>query len=338
MRNTTNAVCCKRLVMLLLGLLLAAQSSLAMAFGADGHRTVAAIAEKLMAGTPADAKVRALLETGETLEEAAVWADCAKGFSYCGKPPTAEMDAFVAHNHQHHQYHYADIPIQVTHYAPGKIGTTDHDVVQIIIEATAALRGETSASANPHAFTRRQALLLLMHMVGDVHQPLHVGSVYLTPAGVAKLPTAASLASGAVLPTEGENQLFIDGGPHEVHGYWDSDVVKVLMKQKKAGTPQALAQALLAANSTPVTLSANPANDVTAWADESLKASRTAFKGLKVAAHRTDIPDPMHADKALSGWTVTLPATYEATASSIAAQRLTLAGKRLAAILEYALQ
>src|SRR6185312_1661611 len=46
------------------------------AWGPDGHKTVAAIADKLIAGTNAANQVQAIL-AGTSLEDAAVWADCA---------------------------------------------------------------------------------------------------------------------------------------------------------------------------------------------------------------------------------------------------------------------
>jgi len=50
----------------------------AMAWGPDGHHTVGAIADHLLVGKPAAAKVSELLG-GLSLQDAAVWADCAKG-------------------------------------------------------------------------------------------------------------------------------------------------------------------------------------------------------------------------------------------------------------------
>lgn len=50
----------------------------AVAWGPNGHHTVGAIADKLLSGTNATKQVRVLL--GDIrLQDAAVWADCAKG-------------------------------------------------------------------------------------------------------------------------------------------------------------------------------------------------------------------------------------------------------------------
>src|SRR5450755_3022934 len=50
----------------------------AAAYGPDGHHTIGAIADRLIVGTNAATQVNAILG-GLSLENAAVWADCAKG-------------------------------------------------------------------------------------------------------------------------------------------------------------------------------------------------------------------------------------------------------------------
>ena len=57
-----------------------------------------------------------------------------------------------------------------------------HDVVSAINAAIAVLQG--SASPSPVSFTsKREALRVLAHYVGGIHQPLHVGAIYLDASG-----------------------------------------------------------------------------------------------------------------------------------------------------------
>lgn len=67
----------------------------AFAWGSDGHKTIGAIADQLLQGTPTEAKVKALLKPGETLSSASVWADCAKG-------QQAQLCAFPANGKRLH--------------------------------------------------------------------------------------------------------------------------------------------------------------------------------------------------------------------------------------------
>ena len=200
----------RRTLRAVLALSIALFATAAAPWGADGHHTVGAIADRLIAGTHAQAQVNALLG-GLTLEQAAVWADCAKGvdpgkdFAYtsAGKYPEcaifetpageAEMVDFVKRNDTncprapgdascHTQYHYTDEAIQRKRYQPGDVGTRNFDVVAAISATIHVLKGEP-APAPFDIKDKREALLLLAHYVGDIHQPLHVGAVYLDAAG-----------------------------------------------------------------------------------------------------------------------------------------------------------
>jgi ABC-type antimicrobial peptide transport system ATPase subunit len=133
------------------------QFSNAMALGDEGHKTIGAIADKLITGSHAEAKVKALLLPGESLQSISIWADCAKG-TFCG-PQTPEMTAFAIQNPAHAAYHYTNLPVQFTAYTTGAAGTTDHDIVQTLKQAIAVLQGNDTDLSNPHHFTPRQAVL-----------------------------------------------------------------------------------------------------------------------------------------------------------------------------------
>src|SRR5471032_513829 len=158
----------------------------AQAWGNDGHRAVGAIADQLIKGSNAEKHVQALLLPGESLEKIANWADCVKG-SYCG-PQTEEMVAYTTANPKHSEYHYTDVPFQNAHYHDHAVGTADDDIVQTLKQCIAVLQGKGDDVSNPHHFTQRQALLILTHLVGDIHQPLHVGAAYVGKAGSFVVP------------------------------------------------------------------------------------------------------------------------------------------------------
>ena len=64
-------------------------------------------------------------------------------------------------------------PFQAAAYEERGVGTSDDDIVHILKQCIAVLKGARGASANPHNFSQREALLLLVHLIGDLHQPLH---------------------------------------------------------------------------------------------------------------------------------------------------------------------
>ena len=224
------------------------------AWSAAGHETVGAIADQLIAGTPAAVRVRAIL--GVELRTASVWADCVKGVTRGdltapgGTAPEggfryevnaryrecrlfedaagqARMVDYVARNWDachpaagadpcHKQYHYTDVAVERNGYARRDAGTSDHDIVAAVGAAIRVLQGR----AAPAPFSikdQREALLLLTHLVGDLHQPLHVGSLYLDAAGHAVDPDRGGFDPDT--STRGGNQLLAGG--HVLHREWD---------------------------------------------------------------------------------------------------------------------
>jgi hypothetical protein len=147
------------------------------AWGMDGHRTVGMVADLILQNDPAGAAARQLLQN--SLSEAAVWADCAKGA--CG-PLTPDERTYVEDNSQHKTFHYTDVPIQQAQYKLGTAGTREDDVVQVSKQAINILRG-VPPNQGPAVLDRKSALWVLAHMVGDLHQPLHVGG-HLLRSGV----------------------------------------------------------------------------------------------------------------------------------------------------------
>ncbi|MCE4537962.1 S1/P1 nuclease [Pelomonas sp. P7] len=327
---------------------------LVQAWGADGHQTVGAIAAGLIKGTPVEARVAALL--GDMpLPLAAIWADCAKGISpaqpytyptpgkyaECAALETperiAEMADYVRRNDRqckigmdedscHKQTHYADVPLQRSRYLPGFTGTRPDDVVGALRQAILVLQGRPT-TGQPNYKSQREALLVLAHLVGDVHQPLHVGAAYLDATGRRVDPDKTGFDPASF--TVGGNSLFVVAapkpaaaqpelaaafGPLKMHSLWDG-----VPDRLKPGRVDAawLAQARkVHANR------GDPADWPARWATQSLEEAGVAFEGLSFSP------------KEGSHWNVSLPGGYSAKAEAIKREQLTLAGARLAAVLK----
>jgi len=312
-------------------------------WGAAGHETVGAIADRLIAGTPAAARVNAIL--GMELRTAAVWADCAKGvsrrdgeFQYTVNARYAEcrpfedaagqarMVDFVARNWDgchpaagaepcHKQYHYTDVAIEREGYSRNDIGTSDHDIVAALRAAILVLQGKPA----PGPFDikdRKEALLLIAHWVGDLHQPLHVGAIYLDPAGRPVDPDVGPFDPDT--STRGGNEL-LDGG-RLLHGEWD-DIPRDLTADRWSLTAAAEAR------SVPAT-AGSPLGWPVIWASETVLASHAAFQGLIFGSETVG----RHT------WPVTLPAAYAESREALQRRQLIRAGARLAQLVEAVLQ
>lgn len=133
--------------MKVLSLLLLSSSSLA--WGPEGHHTVARIAQ-LKLNAKASAAVNDLL--GVSMSEVSTWADEVRGQRRETGP-----------------WHYINIPIDAPHTRSADFCPKEGCVVSKIDDLV-----ETLTTSNDRA-ERAEALKFLIHFVGDMHQPLHCG-------------------------------------------------------------------------------------------------------------------------------------------------------------------
>jgi hypothetical protein len=313
----------------------------AWAWGPKGHATVAAIAERLVVGTRAEAEVTRLLKAeGVSLHEAAVWADCVKAvqhedgnFVYADPGKYADCKpfetpegmahavAYVQANWQackpqfgqdpcHKQYHYTDVSLQHARYSRRWVGTSDHDLVAALQACIAVLQGRP-APAPFHFNNRTEALLLLTHLVGDVHQPLHVGAIYLDAKGRRVNPDAGH--HDPHTDTVGGNR--IDDGHGPLHRAWDDLPARL--------GPQGLGEDGVddarAVPAMPGPLADWPLR----WANDTLKSSRSAFDGMTFSAASGKPPH----------WQASLPEGYAERREALQREQLLKAGARLAQLL-----
>jgi len=333
----------------------------ALAWGNDGHRAVGAIADKLIKGSNAGKQVGALLLPGESLESVANWADCVKG-SWCGAQ-TSEMLAYVGANPKGNEYHYTDVPFQKNHYHDNDVGTGDDDIVQTLRQAIAVLQGKTDLALNPHGFTKRQALLLVTHMTGDIHQPLHVGAAYVGKDGTFVVPDKRTdIDTVAIFDSRGGNNFLMDNdkiavmGTHHIlgdnpkpddspkpresvpksltkpfHAYWDSITVDYAMRRLGTRKPEAFAQAVIDSKPVVVRNSGDPVTWPYQWANDALVAAKQAYTGVTLGP---GIRQTSKKGEVYTNWNIEVPANYPEPSSALAKTQLIKGGFHLAAVLQ----
>jgi hypothetical protein len=147
-RTRKHALC------LTLPLLLVALMPLRVgAWGGTGHRIVAIIAEGRLT-TRARREVRRLLGNNVSLSSVATFADDIRN----SRPDTR-------------QFHFVDIPLEEDSFDPARDcpPSAQGDCVLAALERFRAELADTSQSNARRAF----ALKFIVHLVGDMHQPLH---------------------------------------------------------------------------------------------------------------------------------------------------------------------
>jgi len=311
----------------------------ALAWGHQGHMVVGALADQLLTER---ARAGLQADLGLALEQAAPWADCVKnvafgpkGFAYaaderwpspaCTRFETHDgvraMRDYVARNWDacgqrvdcHKTYHFTDVAYQHLRYRADYVGVNGHDLVHAIRGAVAMLQGKPVPAPFSIA-SRAEALLLLAHFVGDLHQPLHVGALYLDADAQPVDPDAKGMAADAVFATRGGNSLEL--GSSNLHAMWD-DIPDTL---RSSSIPPAMlqdAQALRASR-------AKPERWVDAWAQDSLAASREVFVGVHFS--------PASLQKGARVWQASFDdeAGYRTRRERLQIRQLTKAGARLA--------
>ena len=282
----------------------------AFAYDANGHEIVGAIAQQLLSPTTRNALKEDLRDV--SLMEAGPWLDCAKNVQVTddGSPwrfhyenpsipewkcPTfenaqfrKEMEEYVRANCPaptmnkagrytcpSDEYHYTDISVAESGYSPDDLGANDHDVVAAINAIIVYLQnGAKAPAAKPFTFaSRRQAIWALTHLIGDLHQPLHVGAVYLIEDPNNKgmyLPAPRGQERNAVATAGGNT---IQDGVAVLHTEdWDDTKLVPI-------DPKTISSELIVKARRVPTPTSDPATWATIWASSTLLAADAVFAG-----------------------------------------------------------
>lgn len=309
---------CRRFLYLVVALVGLELCQPALAWNSIGHMTVAWAAYQQL--TPAEkARVNVLLQLNPNYKEwlgyipagtpdadrdmyvfmmAATWPDEIKltgsGYSGTDAPPRGEPgslnNGYTDHD-AHKYWHFVNTPFGGTSTAPLSVPTA----TQKISVFRAALASSEADSLKSYD------LVWLIHLVGDVHQPLHC---------------ATRVSKASPKGDAGGNSVVVNGPANDLHSFWDGAVgegdTKDFMTAVKVGGTLPPPDATL--------VSDDEEND---WSSESYELAKSAV-----------YVDPV--GPGLGPYTLT-PA-YTANARMIAEQRIALAGARLAHLVKESLQ
>ncbi|MBV9317295.1 MAG: S1/P1 nuclease [Gammaproteobacteria bacterium] len=273
---------------LAVGLLLAAYS--AFAWGPQGHRTIGAIADRLLTPAAHAAVLEILADDRDkfdnpslrsTLESVSDWADEVRGTA-------ADRPA----------WHYDDAPVcgagDKARYCPdGQCNSAQlKRLITVLSDAHAAAR------------ERDEALKWIVHLLGDIHQPLHAADNGDQGGNLVRVALEG-------VHTRGRASL---------HKVWDNDLVQLALHARNRQRPPPDIDALAAE-------AANLGREVgqgtpESWARESNNLARNvAYRYPGFACNR--VPPGI----------VVLDVAYLDDAELVVRERLLLAGARLATLL-----
>lgn len=305
-------------------------------WGISRHEAIAAAAERDLSAKTAEAVARITEPLGEgiALSQLAGWADTVKR-----REPRhgddADTVAFLRdpRNRAHDTWHYVNIPCQAEAYDRQKYPdfTRDDDVVQMIAVAVRVLAGQSDR------FSPLNALRLVVHLVGDVHQPIHVGCGYIdTSSDPARLVLDPQMAAAKGLDHDrGGGRLMLPAGGN-LHGYWDGrlgsvggaddhdhDHENIAVPELRARFVQKLVDMTAASPAHGFLDLGEPHRWAERWATESLSAAHEAYVSLRITGRTGNAFKVSWEGKA----------GYDARCQPIANARLAAAVRNLAGLL-----
>ena len=297
-----------------------------LGWGAEGHRAIATLAQELIS-TETQAKVQQLLdECGDKdLADASTWADEVRENAHLDRPRPKDAEAFNLQFRNNSSWHFVNLPLGTRSFAEAEqFIHGKNDVIHAIERCITALETPETVSGE---LSRTQALRLLVHLTGDIHQPLHCGTGFYR-LGDAEPPVLVTNPAEAVgLPNDrGGNDLFY-GPKEELHALWDIGLVAeiaatfdfrslvTVLKKEYLHRPW---------STTP--------GDYHYWAEtwalESVKVANTAYAAIRFNSYET-MGEPN------SLWiSIKLPPEYEEQNKAVAAEQLAKAAVRLAQLLD----
>jgi hypothetical protein len=250
-------------------------------WSADRHQLIGEVADYLLTAAARRAAEEVLHRGGSTkLGDVADWADQLRGAAGPNDPETIAFLADAANRAEHARWHYLNLPFGTQRYdevvLKPFIPADGAHVVAMVPRCAAALMTPTAR------LSRTNALRWLTHLVGDLHQPMHLGCGYLDESvEPPRLVGDPALARG-LRSDRGGNDLLLSTPLDRVnlHGYWDG----VLSSAKLTEIESAAA-----AMTPPQVTAASVPQLVVDWVDEALTICRDAFWSVRIVGrHAAD--------------------------------------------------
>lgn len=329
----------KSISLLLSAIIFLVPAGSVFAWGDDGHQTVGKIASLRIEQRTAQT-IAQILKPGETLATIATWADTVK--ERTGKAdPDPDTNAFLqdlAHNEKNREWHYDDLPLNCKSYQTCNGFTPENDIVHMLNVCIRTLQGHPDPN---HPLSRRNALRLLVHFVGDIHQPLHVGCGFVDVNGpnqtIVIVRDPVVIRQKNLLHDRGGNQLIINHDRKNLHGFWDFDLVTSLMLTTDKQTSEELGMFLKETLKGKANWKTRGSLNTWAaqWATDSLHQSRDhTYRSVRIIGQRTITVTRDGQQVTDTVYDITRADNYETLNREVVREQLAKAGFRLAKLLD----
>lgn len=344
----------------ILAILLALTTSQAGAFSSPAHQGIAGVAQDRLTPATRAALGRILQDGGSlapgALAAVATWPDdirarAAHGTIATGWTPddVQEADDFNRDHPRNGEWHFVNLPLGAGAYPADPVSAGNplrafvgpDDIVHALNQAIQVLESPTATDG----FSKRQAVRFVVHLVGDIHQPMHVTTGYYDTKKASfktkpvRIDDPAQAVKGGVLGDRGGNGLSFST-PVALHALWDHCLANLAVKLACiASNPHALAGGLRKlVTPQAIAAAATPGDHHTwavVWATDSLQQAVTAKAyTLTLAKGIKNVDSHTHEASVFATITSPTQALYTTTARAAATgEQLAKAAVRLADLL-----
>jgi nuclease S1 len=302
----------------------------AAAWGCEGHRAIVFVAERLLspailarakatlAAAPIDPTLRRFCDSvaDDPIADSATWADDYRDI---------EATTFG--------WHFINVPRDAALTTSNERQYCPRG--NCVVDAIAAQFRMLTASSDP--ISKGNALRFLLHFIGDMHQPLHA--------------TTNGDRGGNCVPVTYHDRVPEqndrgDWSPN-LHGVWDSNMIRTFMSARRLGDARALASYIAATLPLPISVAkVTPTRDtVVGWAQQAHAIGQTVvYARLPIAvpaepasaAILASCADNHGIARRMLAKREVIDSRYEGASIPVILRQLRAAGLRLAAVLKAA--
>lgn len=302
---------------ILLVLLLSA--GCARGWGVLGHEAMARVANGWLSNDVA-ARVTRILGTND-MASVALWADHLRDAQRNRGPLRTDPEAreFNRRFPHNQNWHYVNLPLGTVRYTRASRFASTNDIVQALNRCVAVLESRS------HEMSKTHALRWLIHLVGDIHQPLHVGCGYyrFDPDGKIRLLRQPAEADGR--PHDQGGNLLRYTRTQGLHAYWDVNLVELIDPARDRGRLESILRDAVRTRTwrTSGEMATWPAK----WAAAAVAEARGAYHGIQFHSAQFD------GRGVVTNIAVTLPANYSVKQTERARKQLSRSAFHLAELL-----
>jgi hypothetical protein len=291
----------------------------AAAWGVPGHEAMARVAQGWLSNDVA-ARVTAILGTND-LASVSVWADQLRDAQRNRGPLRSDPNAHDFNRRFPHNdnWHYVNLPLGTIRYEDSSGFVSTNDIVQALNRCITVLEGRSGE------MTKAEALRWLVHLVGDIHQPLHVGCGFYRFEPDGKVLLMSEPAEAAGRPHDRGGNLLRYEGSRGLHGYWDVNLVEAISPSPNGGALETLLRE--AAQSRHWKTDGRLDGWAEKWAADAVQAARGAYQNIEFLSAQFD------QSRALTNINVKLPVNYQLDQAARAKTQLAKSAFHLAELL-----